>query len=154
MKNNRGEESEHIRPLALGIVWRGDDLLVFEGYDHVKDETFYRPLGGGIEFGERSQEALRREFREEVGAELASVHYLTTLENIFVCNGQRGHEIILVYEVSLAERSFYGREIFEVHEENETLTARWMPLRQFQTGGLSLYPDGLFELLTGGDVTR
>ena len=145
--------NEQIRPLALGIVWRGDDILVFEGYDHVKCEPFYRPLGGGIEFGERSQEALRREFREELGVELTGVRYLATLENIFTCNGERGHEIILFYEATLADPSFYERETFEVHEETETLMARWMSLREFQADGPPLYPDGLLELLVGGGAT-
>ncbi len=144
--------NERIRPLALGIIWRGDEILVFEAYDH-KDEIFYRPLGGGIEFGERSQEALRREFREELGVELVNVRYLATTENIFTCNDQSGHEIVLLYEATLADSSFYEREIFEVHEEDEILPARWMSLREFQADGLPLYPDGLLELLVGGGAT-
>lgn len=147
-------QSGHIRPLALGIVWRGGDVLVFEGYDHVKAETFYRPLGGGIEFGERSQETIRREFREELGAELVDVRYVATIESIFTCNGRRGHEIILVYEAALADRSFYERDTFVVHEEGERLLARWMPLCRFEADGLPLYPDGLLGLLKGGGVTR
>lgn len=146
--------NEQIRPLALGIVWRDDDILVFEGTDSVKGETFYRPLGGGIEFGEHSQDALRREFREELGVELTNVLYLATLENIFTCNGDRGHEIVLLYKATLADLSLYGRDTFEVHEENETLTAYWMPLRGFQADGPPLYPNGLLELLTGEDTTR
>lgn len=146
--------NEQIRPLALGIVWRGDELLVFEGYDHDKDAAFYRPLGGGIEFGEHSQQALRREFREELGVELVGVRYLATTENIFTCDGQRGHEIILLYEATLADPSFYERETLEVHEENETLPACWIPLNKFQADGLLLYPDGLLELLTGKDVIQ
>jgi 8-oxo-dGTP pyrophosphatase MutT (NUDIX family) len=146
--------SGHIRPLALGIVWRGDALLVCEYYDHVKNETFYRPPGGGIDFGERSQAALRREFREELGVELSGMRYLVALENIFTCNGQRGHEIVLLYEVTLADPTFYEQESFEVHEEGELLTARWMLLHKFQTSDLPLYPDGLLEYLTGKDVVR
>jgi 8-oxo-dGTP pyrophosphatase MutT (NUDIX family) len=144
----------HIRPLALGIVWRGDALLVCEYYDHVKDEAFYRPPGGGIDFGERSQEALRREFREELGVELSGMRYLVTLENIFTCDGQPGHEIVMLYEVTMANPAFYEQESFEVHEEGELLTARWMLLHTFRTGGLPLYPDGLLEYLTGKDVVR
>ena len=102
-----------IRPLALGVVWRGAEILVFEGYDHVKDETFYRLLGGGIEFGER------------------------------------GHEIVLLYEAALADHSFYELETLQVREETETLPAYWMPLRSFREGGPPLYPDGLLECLTG-----
>ncbi len=146
--------SAHIRPLALGVVWRGDALLVCEFYDHVKHEIFYRPPGGGIEFGERGQEALRREFREELGVELSKVRYLTILENIFTCNGQPGHEIVLLYEVTLADPDFYEQENFEVHEEGELLPARWMLLHTFQTSDLPLYPDGLLDYLTGKDTVR
>jgi hypothetical protein len=35
-----------IRPIALAIPPRGDDLLVFEYRDWSKAETFCRPLGG------------------------------------------------------------------------------------------------------------
>jgi len=31
---------------VFGVIWRGDKLLVYEGYDRSKDETFYRDLGG------------------------------------------------------------------------------------------------------------
>lgn len=158
-KNLVSPPTEQIRPLVLGIIWRkrgrDNELLVFEGYDHVTNEIFYRPLGGGIEFGEHSQEALRREFREELDVELGSARYLATTENIFTCNGgERGHEIILLYETTLANQSLYERESFEVHEENETLTARWMPLHGFRRGNPPLYPDGLLEILSSGNVTR
>jgi 8-oxo-dGTP pyrophosphatase MutT (NUDIX family) len=146
--------SSEIRPLALGIVRRGDDLLVCEFYDRVKQQTFYRLPGGGIEFGERGREALRREFREEIGMELNSVHYVATIENIFVHEGQPGHEIVLLYETSPADPSFYKRETFEIDEGSEILKARWMSLRAFGAqGSPPLYPAGLLELLTDRNVT-
>jgi ADP-ribose pyrophosphatase YjhB (NUDIX family) len=147
------EHPRYARPLALGIIKRTDgtstfrEILVCEYYDHVKEEVFYRPLGGAIEFGERGQEALRREFREEVNAELADVRYLAILENIFTYKGQMGHEIVLLYEATFTDPSAYKREVLTVKEEGNTLTARWMPLDAFQEGP-PLYPDGLLDLLT------
>ena len=59
-----------IRPLAICIFRKNDRILVAEGYDPVKNEHFYRPLGGGIEFGEYSEQTIRRELMEEIGAEV------------------------------------------------------------------------------------
>jgi hypothetical protein len=40
-----------IRPIAICVFRHKDRILVAEGYDPVKKQTFYRPLGGVIEFG-------------------------------------------------------------------------------------------------------
>ena len=149
-------KNERIRALALGIVWRGgdsDEFLVCEFHDQITGEPFYRPLGGGIEFWERAQHALRREFREELGAELVDARYMATLENIFVHEGQRGHEIVLLYQAALADPSLYERETLQVNENGQILTARWMALHEFQNGGPPLYPDGLPELLANEDTS-
>lgn len=76
--------AQYIRPLAL-VLFRRDDgaILVAPGFDPVKQQRFYRPLGGGIEFGERAEDALRREIQEEIGAELRAPRLLGVLENTF-----------------------------------------------------------------------
>ena len=58
-----------IRPVAICIFRKEDKILVFEAYDKVDDKIFYRPLGGGIEFGEHSSETVVREIREEINNE-------------------------------------------------------------------------------------
>src|SRR4051812_6931891 len=93
---------KRIRPIAICIFMKGDRTLVAEGYDVAKKQTFYRPLGGGIKYGERSQDAVVREVREEIGAEAINLRYLATIENIFTYNGEVGHEIVQVYRGDLA----------------------------------------------------
>jgi 8-oxo-dGTP pyrophosphatase MutT (NUDIX family) len=142
--------SNQIRPLAICIFRNGDRILVGEGYDPVKQETFYRPLGGGIEFGELAEETIHRELREEVGAEAVSVQYLFTLENIFTFNGEPGHEIVMVFDGRLAENALYERKIIEGEEfdpfRKAPLKAVWKQIDEF---GLQspLYPEGLLERL-------
>src|SRR5436309_15550234 len=96
-----------IRPIAIGVFRRDGRIFVAEGYDPAKGETFYRPLGGAIKFGERAQEALVRELREEVKVEATNLKFLGAIENIFNFKGQTGHEIVLVYEGDFADDAIY-----------------------------------------------
>ncbi|MGH2403262.1 MAG: NUDIX domain-containing protein [bacterium] len=82
-----GMKSNTIRPLAICVFRDGENILVAEGTDDIKGETFYRPLGGAIEFGEYARDTLVREMREEIGAEITDLRYLGALENVFTYMG-------------------------------------------------------------------
>jgi ADP-ribose pyrophosphatase YjhB (NUDIX family) len=131
---------------ALGIILRGDELLVAEGYDPSKRQTFYRPLGGGVEFSESARDALIREFAEEIGAELVNIRYLATLGNIFTYDDQPGHEIILLLQADFADETLYARDDLVVIEGNERASAAWKRLADC-TDETPLYPEGLRDLL-------
>ena len=139
----------HIRFLALCLIRRPADgaLLLAEGYDSAKGQTFYRPLGGGVEFDEPSAEAARREILEEIGAELTDVRLLSFIENRFTYRGERGHELVALYEARLLDDSFYGRDRFLADEGGYSFTVCWLPVRHFIEGRNPLYPDGLLDLL-------
>lgn len=72
------DKFKEIRPIVLGIARKDNKILVGEGYDKIKKQTFYRCLGGGIEFLETSQEALKREYKEELGIDVNVENYLRT----------------------------------------------------------------------------
>ena len=81
-----------IRTLALALIKNDKtQYLHHEAYDSIKKEKFYRPLGGGVEFGELGKDALRREFLEEINKEIEVGELLKTFENIFVYEGAEGH---------------------------------------------------------------
>jgi len=120
---------------------------VFRGEDPVKAEVFYRPLGGGIEFGETGETAIRREIREEIGAELVNIRPLGALENIFTYDGGPGHEIVLLFDADLLDTEIYHVEqIAGLEADGGALTVTWKPLVDFR-GGDRLYPEGLLSLL-------
>jgi len=96
-----------IRPLAICLFSHNDKILVSEEHDPSKGETFYRPLGGGIGFGEHSTETIHRELMEEIEAQVKDLVYLGTLENIYIFNGTLGHEIVQVYDGVLIESGLY-----------------------------------------------
>ncbi|WP_144127332.1 NUDIX hydrolase [Catellatospora sichuanensis] len=135
-----------IRNIALAVPRRGDDVLVFRGHDRTRDQTFYRPLGGGIEFGETAAQALHREMREELAVELTGVRLLGVLENLFQAYDRAGHEIVFVFACDLADRSLYERDhVGEILDDAGT-PVLWRPLSGF--GDITpLYPAGLADLL-------
>ena len=133
---------KHIRTIVIANIIHNDKIFVFEGQDDVKGETFYRPIGGAIEFGERGEAALRREYLEEIKAELSDIGYFNTLENIFTFNGEPYHEIVLVYNARFKDNSFYEDREFTGHEDNGIpFKCLWIPLRKFKDSELILYPD-------------
>ena len=144
MKKNR------IRPLAICVFRNQDRILVNQGHDPLKDEYFYRPLGGGIEFGETSMHTVCRELMEELNVEVEreSLKYLGTVENIFTFLGTPFHEIILIYDGVLKESGLYDQSAIVGKEANgEEIRAVWMHLDEFGAGKSILYPTGLLELL-------
>src|SRR3990167_8607745 len=104
---------------AMLIVRSGEKLLFSRGYDSVKKQAFLRPLGGHVEFGETGAETIRREMQEELVSDVADVRFLSVIENLFTYRGKDGHEIVLVYEGKLTEKSFYSKETFMFKEGDQ-----------------------------------
>ena len=140
--------SGRVRPIALCVVRRDGRLLVFEGFDSVKGDHYYRPLGGAIEFGEHSSAAAAREMAEEINAEVRSLRWLGMLENFFTVSGRPGHEIVMVYEADLVDETMYSRSPICGHEDDGSpLKVVWKPIADFKTGKCRLVPEGLLKLL-------
>lgn len=136
-----------IRALAICVFRHNGRILVSQAHDPVKGLGFCRPLGGGIEFGETGEKAVAREILEEIGADVANLRYVGTLENIFTYLGVPGHEIVQVYDGEFVERALYDQaSIAGVESDGQPFQAVWRALGSFGPE-LPLVPDGLAELL-------
>ncbi|MBO9450739.1 NUDIX hydrolase [Tropicibacter sp. R16_0] len=136
--------SPHIKVKALGLHWRGDDLLAVEVYDDDGQLTGVRPLGGGVEFGETWQQALIREFREELHIDIRITGSPMVMENIYVHHGQTGHEALFLADVQFPDDAFAGLDEVKFLEDNgNECTARWFPLADLDGPGPSLFPAGI-----------
>lgn len=142
-------DSKKIRPISICLFRNGCRILVSEDFDSVKQDYFCRPLGGGIEFGESSRDALIREVKEEINLEIENLRLLHIMENIFVCEGQQGHEIVFVYDADFVNTALYQQEEISGYEEdtNHHFKAKWLTVEEMQERGLRLVPEGLAEKL-------
>jgi 8-oxo-dGTP pyrophosphatase MutT (NUDIX family) len=140
-------QSNQIRVLALGLIRDGDRIFISEGYDPVKKQTFYRVLGGGVDFGETSDEALKREFQEEIQAELTNIKYLGCLENLFTFNGNPGHELLQLYQCDFVDPKFYQLEELVFAEGDRKKKALWLDINRFTSGELRIVPERFLEYL-------
>jgi ADP-ribose pyrophosphatase YjhB (NUDIX family) len=138
-----------IRPIAAAVIRDGDRLLVWEDCDPATGTVVCVPLAGGIEFGETGAEAIVRELQEEIGRTPERVAFLALFEDIFDWNGQRRHELWLVYDVALAGEDLARLDEVVVREDDgSAYLARWRGLDELG-GPARLVPDGLLEVIQG-----
>ena len=134
-----------IRSIALGVLIRDGKLLVMRGYDSKKDNYFYRCLGGGIEFGEKSDEALKREFMEELSINIKVKDFLGVDENVFTYNGKMGHEMVFFYSIDIADDDYKPEYVMD--ENGKSNKAMWVDIEDFKSKKEILYPDNMFKFL-------
>lgn len=133
--------------IAAAVIRDGERVLVWDDHDPDTGVVVAVPLAGGVEFGETGEQAVARELEEEIRATATRIRYLGLLEDIFDWAGQKRHELYLVYDVELADRSVYeADEVHVVEPDGTTYPARWRLLAEF-TASARLVPDGLLELI-------
>lgn len=139
------DKFKEIRPIVLGIVKKDNKILVSKGYDKIKNETFYRNIGGGIEFLENSKDALKREFKEELNIDVNVGEFLGIAENIFTYNGKNAHELILFYSIDINDSDY--KEKYHIIDDNCETDAMWIDIDYFVNGELKIYPKEIFKYL-------
>ena len=139
------DKFKEIRPIALGLVTKNNKLLVSEGFDNIKNETFYRCLGGGIEFLEKSSDALKREFWEEINANIIVKDFLGISENIFTYKGKNAHELILFYSIDIPDSDY--KDEYEINDDCGKYKAQWIDIDEFKSKKKILYPEEVFKYI-------
>ena len=121
------------------------------------NDTGFAFPGGHVEFGETNAQTLRREFREEIGADIAVGDLKWVAEIFFPWGDKPCHQICLYYEVRLEnegqmhlEGSFIGDERME--GRNFNIEFHWIPIEALSS--IELYPTNAAELMKhyGGGV--
>lgn len=128
---------------AYGIVLRDQHiLLILEKPEGTFGGLLNLP-GGGIEFGESPEEALQREFKEEVGMSFESMQLVTNLSNnMEVLNREdpfHFHHLGQIYRV------FGWNEISDAIPEE---SFAWYPIKELSPSTLTPFARAAVELLT------
>ena len=71
---------------------------------------------------------------------------------MFIFEGTPGHEIVLVFQGDLTDKSICHKPfIYGMEDNGQPFKALWKAVSDFE-GGLPLHPDGFLELLTERDA--
>ena len=140
-------QEKRARPVSLAVIRhpRNDTILAVCFHRRDTGEAYYRPAGGGIDYGETSRAAVHREIREELDAEIESHRILDVAENIFINEeGETSHQIMFLWEVSFVDPALYERAVFTVTDNNgPPLEAHWVSPADLARRGIYLFPIAL-----------
>ena len=121
-------ESKAIEILSRGACVRGGRVLVCRNRKH---GNVYLP-GGHVDWGEDSQRALAREWREELGVKGRVGRFLGVVEQIYTARSGRTCEISLVFEVACPKISAKSPP----PSAEDHLEFEWVPIRALGKAGL------------------
>ena len=140
--------ARQIRVVALAVCFDGQGRVLLEhGHDAGRDEHFLRPIGGGIDLGERAVDALAREWAEEYRLTLVEARLLGVLENIHEYEGRPEHEIAFLFTARIVEPWAYEQDIIDaVDSDGAHHRAEWIALATLQQGVPPCYPLGVAAL--------
>jgi len=146
-----------INAVALGVVLVDGHLLLEPMAKWLNVGLQWRAIGGFVEFGERSADAVVREFKEELDRDVEVVRLLEVSEHLFEFEPDSGsitgHEITFLYEVRFAAHDAptslepIGSFEQDAPPGDEHSIARWLPVPELRAGEHPVYPADLLERL-------
>ncbi len=143
-----------VKAFALLLDPTGTRHVVWRGADETKQPpAFHRLIGGHVEFGESSSDAIVREVREELGVDLLDPQLLGVLENRFIYHRSPGHEVVFLYTGRLSDFGTVPNQGAWFADNGEPIWVEWRSLVD-EPVDIPLYPEGATELLEATAPTR
>ena len=137
-----------IKAKSICIFENDGFLFVSKAHDHNKNSYFYRPIGGTIEYREYSIDTVKREVKEELNTEIDVINLQGILENMFVYNGKKCHEIVFVYKGNFLDKTYYEHKEYDVVEtDGSKIPGLWINVNEFINKQKELVPVGIIKYL-------
>jgi ADP-ribose pyrophosphatase YjhB (NUDIX family) len=137
------------RAKAVLIIAHSRKFLFTVCVEKTTGTIYYIPVGGGIEFGEHSSKAARREMLEETGQPVINLSLLQVSENTFVFNGIDEHEIVFIYKADFANDEAYHSILHGNNDNGDAIKFVWATIKEIKEQSISVYPFNLLEILDG-----
>ncbi len=130
----------HFMARTAGVAVRDGHVLL----QRIADQSFWFTPGGRIEINESSPEALMREMREELSADVRPERLLWVVEHFFIDERlARFHEMGLYWLMTFAEDSPWNvlAGVRTIHVDGNTMEYAWHPIATLEA--LTVYPEFL-----------
>lgn len=119
-------ENTNFEIIARAVIISENKILLCKR----KDRSYYFLPGGHVEFGEKAEDALTREIKEELSVETRYMEFIGASENIFRQDEKLRHEYNLVFFtklVSITARSAEEHLVFTFIEKSEFANVNLLP---------------------------
>ena len=111
------------------VIIHNNKLLV---HRNINSDHYALP-GGRIAIGENSEETVKREILEEMGKEIETVGYISTIENFFEMNNKKYHEIMFVYKAEFVnEKDKLLEDTIKNIEGKDYLQYEWLDISKIE----------------------
>jgi 8-oxo-dGTP pyrophosphatase MutT (NUDIX family) len=117
-----GEQTLNCR--TAGIIVKDNHILLHKN----KKDSFWTLIGGRIQLGEDSAQAVKREFEEELGITVEAKRLLWTVENFFTYKSRLYHEFSFIYLLHDVE----DKVAEVVSSQAETFQYEWIPFEKMK----------------------
>ena len=122
-----------------------------------RDHGEYALIGGHVQIGETGEEAVRREFEEELGVKIRCQRMIWTEECFWKWKGKMTHTLSFYYLAEFCEESDFPDDgCFRPQRDNPRIEIGWVPVARLDS--FTVYPEFLKkqinELKPGHFITR
>jgi len=108
----------HLRVRVCGVYIQENKILLVKHHALQEDGFFWAPPGGGLQFGETIESALKREFIEETGLDIEVKNLITVTEYLHLPL----HAVELFFHIEIAGGVLTQGKDPEISAENQLIS--------------------------------
>ena len=126
---------EYICGLRTAAVLVRDGKILVQREKHGSE---YALPGGHVHIGERLEDCLIRELREETGMAIECRRMLWSEECFWQWNGRQAHNVTFYFLAELADDTSVAEQDFSEQRDNSNVVFGWLPIDEL--AGVTIYP--------------